>query len=212
MGLPIVLKSGWNREELRVLRSFARPSHIQRYLNRLRYNDRATTMSPRRVMREKAAHCFEGALFAAAALRFLGYPPRIVDLAARNDDDHVIAVFRQDGLWGAVAKSNTTMLRYREPVYRNLRELVMSYFEMYFNTKGEKSLLSFSRPVDLARYDRKGWMTTEEDLDYIGDHLFAIRHIDVLPRARRKSLSPADPDVVRACFLGSLPSGLYRPK
>ncbi len=202
----------WNRSELRLLGSFSAPIHIQTFLNRLRYNDQPTTMSPRRVMKERTAHCFEGAMFAAAALRFLGYPPLIVDLAAHNDDDHVIAVLRKNGLWGAVAKSNTTMLRFREPVYRNLRELVMSYFEMYFNTKGDKSLVSYSRPVNLSRYDHRRWMTAGEDLDYIGDHLFAIKHIKVIPDAQRKLLNPTDNEVVKACFLGSIPSGLYKPQ
>lgn len=202
----------WSRSELRLLESFSAPIHIQTFLNRLRYNDQPTTMSPRRVMKERTAHCFEGAMFAAAALRFLGDPPLIVDLAAFNDDDHVVAVFRRNGLWGAVAKSNTTMLRFREPVYRTLRELVMSYFEMYFNTKGDKSLVSYSRPVNLARFDRRRWMTAAEDLDFIGDHLFAVRHINVVPDRLRKQLNPADKEVVRACFLGSLPSGLYRPR
>jgi hypothetical protein len=202
----------WAPGELRLLRSFAAPVGIQLFLNRLPYNDRATALSPRGVMRERTAHCFEGALFAAAALRFLGYPPLIVDLAADNDDDHVIAIFREHRLWGAVAKSNTTMLRFREPVYRTLRELVMSYFEMYFNTKGCKSLLSYSRPVHLARFDRRAWMTAAEDLDYIGDHLYAIPHIKVVPDARRKTLSPADKDVLKACFLGAKKSGLFKPR
>lgn len=163
-------------------------------------------------MKEGTAHCFEGALYAAAALRFLGYLPLIVDLTAHNDDDHVIAVYKINGFWGAVAKSNTTLLRFREPVYRGLRELVMSYFEMYFNTKGDKSLMQYSLPVNLERFDRRGWMTAEEDLDYIGDYLFSIRHIDIVPEAQRKLLSPADREVLKACFLGSLPSGLYKPK
>ncbi len=202
----------WNQKELNLLREFSAPIDIQSYLNHLRYNDQPTTMSPRRVMKQGAAHCFEGALFAAAALRSLGFPPLIVDLAAYNDDDHVIAVFRKNGYWGAVAKSNTTMLRFREPVYRNLRELVMSYFDMYFNTNGDKSLVSYSRPVSLARFDRLGWATAVEDLDYIGDYLFSVRHIDVVPASQRKLLSPTDRDVLRACFLGSLPSGLFKPK
>ncbi len=211
--MDITLKAaGWNRSELRLYRSFSAPVHIQTFLNRLRYNDRPTSMSPRRVLKERTAHCFEGAMFAAAALRFQGYPPLVVDFSARNDDDHVIAVFRRNGLWGAVAKSNTTMLRFREPVYRSLRELVMSYFEMYFNTKGEKSLVGYSRPLNLARYDERHWMTAEEDLDYIGDHLYALEHVKVVADTYRKLLAPADKDVVKACFLGSIPSGLYKPK
>jgi hypothetical protein len=202
----------WTAGELRRLRSFKAPNDIQNYLNRLQYNDQPTTKSPRRVMKEGTAHCFEGALYAAAALRFLGYLPLIVDLTAHNDDDHVIAVYKINGFWGAVAKSNTTLLRFREPVYRGLRELVMSYFEMYFNTKGDKSLMQYSLPVNLERFDRRGWMTAEEDLDYIGDYLFSLRHIDIVPEAQRKLLSPADREVLKACFLGSLPSGLYKPK
>jgi hypothetical protein len=163
-------------------------------------------------MKARAAHCFEGALFAAAALRVLGHTPCIVDLVAHNDDDHVIAVFRERGLWGAIAKSNTTLLRFREPVYRSLRELVMSYFEMYFNTKGDKSLVSYSRPVNLSRFDGLQWMTAPGDLDYIGDHLFSIAHIPVVPEEHRESLNRADKDVMKACFLGSIPSGLYKPK
>jgi hypothetical protein len=202
---------GWTRSELRILQKFSAPIQIQAYLNRLRYNDQSTMMSPRRVMTARAAHCLEGALFAAAALRFLGHPPCIVDLTAHNDDDHIIAVFREEGLWGAIAKSNTTLLRFREPVYRSLRELAMSYFEMYFNTKGDKTLISYSRPVNLVRFDRFGWMTASEDLEYISDHLCAIHHIPLLTEKRRKHLNRADKDLMQACFLGSLPSGLYKP-
>jgi hypothetical protein len=202
----------WRSGELRILKRLTTPWRIQSYLNRLPYNDQPTALSPRCVMQQRTAHCFEGALFAAAALRNLGHLPLIVDMSARNDDDHVIAVFRMSGLWGAVAKSNTTMLRFREPVYRTLRELVMSYFDMYFNTKGVKSLWSYSRPVNLARFDRLGWMTSESDLAYIGDHLYAIRHIDVMPATQRRLLSPVDRDVVKACFLGSIESGLFQPE
>jgi hypothetical protein len=202
----------WTAEEMSLLRELRHPVHIQQYLNDLRYNDQATARSPRFVMRERAAHCFEGALFAAAALRRLGHPPLLVDMLAHNDDDHVIAVYRNDGRWGAVAKSNTTMLRFREPVYRSLRELVMSYFEMYFNTDGHKSLLSYSRPLNLKAYDRQRWMVSEEDLHHIGDHFLEMKHIPLLTAAQRRGLSQADPDLMKACFLGSIESGLYKPK
>ena len=202
----------WNREESRLLRRLRTPVQIQQFLNELPYNDRPTTLSPRRVMQERTAHCLEGALFAAAALRHLGYPPLIVDMLARNDDDHVIAVFRRNRCWGAVAKSNTTLLRFREPVYRSLRELVMSYFEMYFNTNGTKSFLSYSRPVHLARFDRRAWMTDGDDLDCIGDYLGTIRHTPVISEAERRQLSPADPEVIRACFLGAKESGLFKAR
>lgn len=203
---------GWTRQEIRELRKLKTPTHIQAYLNELSYNEASSAMSPRHVMREQSAHCFEGALFAAAVLRFLGHPALIVDLAAVNDDDHVIAVFRANGLWGAVAKSNTTLLRFREPVYRSLRELVMSYFEMYFNVKGYKSLRSYSRPVNLARFDHRHWTFAEDDLDYIGDYLYEIPHIPVLQDWKKVRFQKADPDLVRACFLGAKEAGLFKPR
>ncbi|MBN2420426.1 MAG: hypothetical protein JXL81_13640 [Deltaproteobacteria bacterium] len=119
---------------------FKHPYSIQEFLDEIDYNPDYASRSPRWVIRKRSAHCFEGALFAAAALEFIGYIPLIVDMKAYNDDDHVIAVFRENGHWGAVAKSNFTSLRYREPVYRSLREMIMTYFDFFFNTKGEKSL------------------------------------------------------------------------
>ena len=107
---------------------------------------------------------FRKTFFSAAALRWLGYPPLIVDLEAVRDSDHVLAVYRADGHWGAVAKSDYAGLRSREPVYRTVRELVMSYFEHYYNPAGEKSLRAYSRPVNLARFDHMGWMTACDSL------------------------------------------------
>jgi len=151
-------------------------------------------------------------MFAAAALRMIGYPPLIVDMEAKNDDDHVIAIFKDNDRWGAVAKSNTTLLRFREPVYKSLRELVMSYFEMYFNTKGYKSLRTYSRPVNLARFDNRDWMTTDEDLEFIGDYLYKRPHIKILSNDEIKKLRQADKDIMKACFLGSNAAGLFKPQ
>jgi hypothetical protein len=188
------------------------PNRIQDYLSRLAYDDAPGTASPLRIVRERKANCFEGALFAAAALRRLGFPPRIVDLYAVNDDDHVVAVFQRAGRWGALAKSNTTMLRYRDPIYRSVRELVLSYFEGYFNIHGVKTLRSYSRPLDLSRFDRHAWMSTDDDLGYIGDHLNRMPHVALLSAGMARSLRRADDDQIRACFLGSVPSGLYQAK
>ena len=188
------------------------PARIQDFLTRIPYDDAPGTISPRCVTSERKANCFEGALFAAAALRRLGHPPQIVDLYAVNDDDHVVAVFRRKGAWGAVAKSNTTTLRYREPIYRTLRELVLSYFEGYFNVHGVKTLRSYSRPLDLRRFDRRQWMTTSEDLGYIGDHLNTMLHVPIVPAGLARTFRLADRDQVRAGFLGSVRSGLYRAK
>jgi hypothetical protein len=175
---------GLDSRERACLRRLATPEKIQRFLDEaLAYNKEPggeTCRSPRRVLRDRVAHCMEGALLAAAAFRVHGRPPLIVDLEAVRDDDHLLAVFRDRGHWGAVAKSNYAGLRFREPVYRTLRELVMSYFEHYFNLSGEKTLRTYSRPVDLSRFDRIGWMTAEDELWAISEYLWGVRHTPVL--------------------------------
>jgi hypothetical protein len=188
------------------------PFEIQEQLDRIPYDDVPGTRSPRWVLRERRANCFEGALFAAAALRRLGHPPLIVDMYAVNDDDHILAVFRKRGLWGAIAKSNMTTLRFREPVYRTLRELVMSYFDVYFNTLGDKTLRSYARPLDLARFDRRSWMTTAEDLGYIGDVLNGLPHAPLLSPGAVGALNKVGPLLFRAGMLGAKPSGLFWAK
>lgn len=202
---------GFTKEELKVFGSFKKPHDIQLFLNNTLYNAENVTRSPKMVLEHKVANCFEGALFAAAALRILGYKPLIVDMMAVNDDDHVIAVFKKNGLWGAVAKSNTTVLRFREPVYKTIRELVMSYFDFYFNTLGEKSLVSYSKPLNLSKYDKDNWMTTENDLEFIGDYLFEIHHQEIYPKSSRP-LNRADQDLVDLCFNGAVTEGLFVPK
>jgi hypothetical protein len=182
-----VMKERFNfdPEELAVLRRLSTPERIQRFLDEeVRYNKEpdgvATCRSPRRVLRDRVAHCIEGAVLAAAAFRVHGLPPLLVDLEAVRDDDHLLAIFREGRCWGAVAKSNYAGLRFREPVFRSLRELVMSYYPHYFNLKGEMSLRSYSRPVKLQRFDRIGWMTSEEDLWPLNDYLCEIPHIRIL--------------------------------
>ncbi len=204
--------TAWTPSELRLLASFRSPADIQRWLNRLHYDARPGTRSPRWVMRERKANCYEGALFAAAALRFLGRPPLVVDLRSSDeDDDHVIAVFRRRGAWGAAAKSNFTTLRYREPVFRSVRELVMSYFEVYFNARGRKTLREYSRPFDLSRFNPAQWTTTGKDLGFIGDALDKSPHYQVLTPAMIRGLEPVDPVLVRAGLLGGDKKGLFRP-
>ena len=175
-------------DEKRLLRSLSTPWKIQKYLDALPYNKEPngeTCRSPRRTIRDQTAHCFEAALFAAAALRVNGQPPVILDLESVRDDDHVISIFRVDGHWGAMAKSNYSGLGFREPVYRTLRELVMSYFEHYYNLRGEKTLRAFSRPVNLTRFDRMNWMTAEEDVWEIPEYLTTIHHTPILKTNRR---------------------------
>lgn len=186
----------FDSRERKILRSLRTPAKIQRFLDQeLGYNrepDGHTCYSPRMVLEEGVAHCMEGALVAALALRLLGHPPLVVDLEAVRDSDHVVAVYRVNGFWGALAKSDYSGLRSREPVYRTIRELVMSYFEHYFNPAGEKTLRSYSRPVNLARFDRIEWMTTEEEVWAIPNHLCDIPHMRLLTPEMERGLSPMD--------------------
>jgi hypothetical protein len=202
----------WTKEETEFLKTMSDPDKIQGFLDSIDYNPVYECRSPRWVIKKRSAHCFEGALFAAAALQFHGYKPLIVDLKAYNDDDHVITVFMIDGHWGSVAKSNFTSLRYREPVYRSLRELVMSYFDFYFNTDGDKSLRSYSIPLDLTIYTARSWATTDEDLEFIGDKLEKIRHFPVVSTKMIKNLKKASDIMLKAGMLGSKPEGLFKPR
>jgi hypothetical protein len=201
----------WNKEEIKFLKTLNNPDKIQAFLDSIDYNPNYECRSPRWVMKKRSAHCFEGALFAAAALQFIGYKPLIVDMLAVNDDDHVIAVFKDDGHWGAVAKSNFTSLRFREPVYRSLRELVMSYFDFFFNIYGVKSLRSYSLPFDLTMYEPLNWATTDEDLEYIGDKIESLHHFPLVTKKMIRQLSKASDTMMKAGMLGSKPEGLFKP-
>ncbi len=191
-------QSGLTPGELRRLRGLKSPYGIQRALDAMPYHLADSAWSPRRVLRENTSHCYEGALFAAAALRVLGYPPLILDLEAEHDTDHVIAVYRVDGHWGALAKSNYTGCRYREPVYRSLRELALSYFDTYFNLRGERTLRTFSRPVDMRRFDRLHWMTSDEPVWFVAEYLLTISHYPLISRAQAKKLYRLDGRSFRA--------------
>lgn len=184
--------------EIRKLRSLKDPHGIQRFLDDMPYHLADTAWSPRRVLRDGTSHCFEGAMFAAAALRVIGYAPLVFDLEAEHDTDHVVAIYRVRGHWGAIAKSNYTGCRYREPVYRSLRELAMSYFDVYFNLRRERSLRTFSRPVNLARFDDREWMTTDKHLWFIAEYLFTIYHYPLLTPAMIKKLHRLDDRSFRA--------------
>jgi hypothetical protein len=191
--------------ERAVFRRLRTPAMIQQFLDDLAYNKEkggATCRSPRRVLRDRTGHCMEGALFGAAALRMIGHPPLLLDLEAVHDSDHVLAIFRERGCWGAVAKSNFTGLRYREPVYRTLRELVMSYFEHYFNLRREKTLRNYYRPVNLRRFDGIGWMTAEENVWAVPEYLCTIRHTSVMPPRIVPHLGRVDARMFDAGLLG----------
>lgn len=168
------------------------------------YHLASTAWSPRRVLAERTAHCLEGAIFAAAALRVLGFPPLLLDLEAVQDTDHVLAVWRERGGWGAIAKSNFSGLRFRAPVYRTLRELVMSYFEGYVNLRGERTLRAYSRPSSLARFDRSqpGWETAAHDLWFVAEHLARVRHARLLTPTMEQRLGRVDRRSLAAGLVG----------
>jgi hypothetical protein len=183
---------GLSPHNLRTLRSLKTPSQIQKFVDAIDYQYADTAMSPQRVLRERKGHCLEGAILAAAALRVNGHPPLLMDLEAVRDDDHVLAIFRQQGLWGSIAKSNFAGLRFRAPVYRTLRELALSYVDHYYNLRGERTLRSYSAPVNLARLDRQHWMTSEEDVWCVPELLIAARHYPLFPDKVARALPRLD--------------------
>jgi len=202
----------WTRSELAILDRLTDPVRIQGFLDTLSYSADDIYRCPRSVLRDRKAHCFDGALFAAAALRRLGHPPLLVDMRAVRDDDHIIAIFRRGAYIGAVAQSNYVGLRYREPVFRTLRELVLSYFEAFYNVDREKTLRSYSAPLDLSRFDALSWETRDEGLDKIASRLDTVRHFPLLGRRQAASLSKVDERSYKAGMLGINRAGLYKPK
>ena len=193
----------FKREETEIFRKLNSPAKIQDFLNKLKINfeeERETCMSPRRVLATGKAHCMEGALLAAAALKFHGFPPLIVDLEAIKEDfDHVVAVFQIKGKWGALGKTNHAVLRYREPVYRDIRELVMSFFHEYFlNENGKKTLRKYSLPVDLSMFDSKDWMISEKDVWFVPDYLAKVKHYNILDIGQAWRLRKADAIEIKA--------------
>lgn len=201
-------------EERAIWEGLGSPALIQAFLDQLDYRGEETNRAVARVLRERQAHCLDGGVFAAAALRRLGYRPVIVDLLPEpgTDDDHVLAIYRSGGGIGAVAKSNFAGLRFREPVYRNLRELVMSYFEVYFNAQGQKTLRWYTRPLNLATLDRLMWQTEDAGVDAIEVLLPQLRRVTLLAPEQAAGLAPVDARSYQAGMLGTNPDGLYRPK
>ena len=197
--------------ERQVLSYLDSPSAIQSFLNSVPYSEDKFYRCPLRVLRDRKGHCFDGALFAAMALRRLGHPARILELVPNDrDDDHIIALFKKHGSWGAIAQSNFSGLRFREPVYRNLRELVMSYFEDHFNAAGEKTLRGYRGPVHLQTFDRLEWMSSDDGLDSLSDGMNRYHIQPLLTAEMEAGLSLADERSVNAGLLGSNPDGLYK--
>ncbi|MDD5305775.1 MAG: hypothetical protein PHU25_00500 [Deltaproteobacteria bacterium] len=201
----------WTRAERVVFARLTDPPAVQAFLDEVPYSADPIYRSPRSVLRDRRAHCVDGALFAAAALRRLGFPPLVMELCAERDDDHVIAVFEKRGRLGAVAKSNFSGLRFREPVFRTPRELAMSYFEQYYNVDGEKTLRACSSILDLRKLDSLDWMTRDEGLEAVIAKLEGVRHTPLVSKAMVAALSHVDERSYRAGMLGASEAGLWKP-
>lgn len=184
-------------EDKKILSRLNTPQKIQDFLDALPQNHEKngeTCMSPVRVLKEKKAHCIEGAMLAATALWLHGEKPLIMSLkVSRDDDDHIIALYKKNGHWGAISKTNHAVLRFRDPIYRTPRELALSYFHEYFLTKsGKKTMRGYSQPISLKRFGTK-WVNAEEDLWDIGNAIFNMPHIPVVPKGNEKHIRKAHP-------------------
>lgn len=192
------MKEKYTKKERSLFKRLNTPAKIQDYINKIpfNFNEReGSCLSPRSVLTKKKADCIEGALFASAVLEFHGFLPLVVDLRSTikpYDYDHVIAVYKKDGFWGAISKTNHSVLRYREPIYRDIRELVMSYFHEYYLDNGKKTLREYSIPFDLNYFNKINWRTSEKDLSSIMTKLDKIRHHKILTKKQEKNLRKAD--------------------
>ena len=198
------MKSILPKHAYKILKKLNTPVKIQNFINSIKINfeeNGDTVLSPMTVLEQGKCHCIEGAILAALALRVNDYPPLVIDLAANdNDFDHVVTVFKKYGKWGAISKTNHSVLRYREPIYNSIRELALSYFHEYSNNSddGKKTLRSYSLPVNLKRFDRRGWMTTKEEIMYIPEYLVDVKHFPILNRKQIRNLRPMDKVEIKA--------------
>lgn len=189
------------------------PERIQEFLDSLTYAPEYDNRCVLSVLRDRRAHCLDGGLVGAAALQRLGHQPLIVDLipAPNTDDDHILALYRVNGLWGCVAKSNFVGLRLRAPVYRSVRELVMTFFEPYHNVNGIRTLRAYTRPMNLRSMQRYGWMHRDSGVDRVEKRLLALQRVPLFPPETVKFLHPVDPISFKAGMLITDPDGLYKP-
>jgi hypothetical protein len=204
------------KEEICLFKKLNSPKKIQNFLDEIPINweeNGDSCMSPRLVLEKNKAHCIEGAIFAAAAMKFHGLRPLIVDLeAASFDYDHVIAVFKKHNRWGAITKTNHGVLRYREPIYRDIRELVMSFFHEYFTDNGQRTLRAYSKPVNLSKFDKLNWITSNEDIWFIPNHLTEIKHFPLVNKKQIASFKKPHPIEITMGKLVEWPDPLKRKK
>lgn len=197
-------KIDYTPKERKIFSKLKTPAKIQDYLNSLEFNfekEKETCMSPRRVIESQKAHCMEAAMFAAAAIEFHGSKPLVVDLRVGKrpfDFDHVVALFKEGNFFGAISKTNHAVLRYRDPIYKSVRELVLSYFNEYYLENGKKTLREYSRPFNLNHFKKLSWQTSEEDLFEIPEYLDKIKHYKLLTPKQIKNLRKVDRIEVKA--------------
>lgn len=208
-GTPFGTQLGLPRSVAGTLAGLGTPQRIQDYINAIAWNhesDGPTAHGVIEVLERRRAHCIEGAFVAACALWLAGEPPLLMDLgAARGDVDHVVVLFRRQGHWGAISKSNTPCLRYREPIHRSLRELAISFFPQYIKLR-RKTLRTYSVPVDLRRYDPAEWVTHRGFCRRMVDRLTAARHFSLLPPGAERMLRPIDEIEARGNLLKDYPT------
>ena len=207
-------KASLSGQEIGLFESFRTPADIQAFLDGIPYSTSNENRSPVQVLHDRVAHCLDGALFAAAALRWMGFDPILIDMFPEpgQDDDHVLAIFRRGGYLGAVAKSNFAGLRFREAIYRTPRELVLTYFDAFFNLYGQKTLRFYTRPYNLQKLDPSGWMWSIAGADRVEKTLYGLKRIPIFPSELAAFFTPVDQLSFRAGMLGTDPDGLYKPK
>lgn len=189
----------YTKEEIKLFKNLNTPAKVQDYLNSLKHNPKDTWHSPRQVIKTKKAYCIEGAILAASIFQFHKQKPLLLDIRGKSPDvDHVLALFKQNGYWGAVSKTNHAVLRYREPIYKSIRELVLSYFHEYFLDNGKKTLRDYSLPVNLNKFNKKNWQTSQEDLGYIAEYIDDVKHYKILKPWQIKNLRKADKIEIQA--------------
>ncbi len=197
------------KEELAIIKKLNSPSKIQDFLDELPFNfekKEETYRSPRAMLKAKEAHCFEGAVFAALCFAYHDTKHFLLDLkvkkSAKEDSDHVVCVFEKNGFWGAISKTNHSVLRYRDPIYRNARELAMSYFHEYFLDSGEKTLFSYSKPFDIWKKFGFEWITREDSLDEIAEYLDRVKHLPFVPEKNKKFIRKVGRTEIKGASIG----------
>lgn len=204
------MRNVWNSQEVNILKKLNTPTKISEYLAKITYKVKDGCYSPRLVMKLKQAHCFDGALFAAAAMEYHGHKPLIIDLWAQDDDEHLLCAYKINGLWGSIAKSNTSLLLERSPVYVSVRELVMSYFDLYFNYYGRLGLYAYSSPINLNLYNKYEWRTTEQDLEFLSELIDLKNHYEILHPKKLKKMPKVNTVIKNACFMNSNLAGVKK--